>query len=189
MTMPFAPLSSWTLRLACVVAAVVGLSSCKSTQSGSPYASSSEGGYNPYPNGGGGVAQNGSLLAPGAQPKYAEAPPPPPPGFDGPSGDFQEMPKKRSTASGSGTGSSGKTKSKSSGSTASTSTSGKKKGSSTGTASKGGYVASGGTVHTVKAGDTLFAIADHNHTTVAKLKTLNHLKSNSLKVGQKIKVK
>ncbi len=185
--MSSAPSSSRLFRLACVVAAAIGFSSCKSTQnggSGSPYASS-EGGYNPYPNGGG-AAQNGSLLAPGAQPKYAEAPPPPPPGFDGPSGDFQEMPRKHSTSSGSG---SSKTKSKSTGSTASSSGGGKKKGASSATSSKGGYVASGGTVHTVKAGDTLFAIADHNHTTVAKLKALNHLKSNSLKVGQKIKVK
>lgn len=177
--------SSRILQLACVVAAAIGLSSCKSTQSGSgsPYASS-EGGYNPYPSGGG-VAQNGSLLASGSQPKYAEAPPPPPPGYDGPSGDFQEMPKKRSTSSGSGTSS--KTKSKSSGSTASSS--GKKKGSSSAGITKGGYTFSGGNVHIVKAGDTLYAIADHNHTTVAKLKALNHLKSNSLKVGQKIKVK
>ena len=28
----------------------------------------------------------------------------------------------------------------------------------------------------VKAGDTLYTIAEHNHTTVAKLKSLNHLK-------------
>lgn len=174
------PSSSRIIRLACVAVAALGLSSCKSTQggAGSPYAST-DGGYNPYPSGGG-VAQNGSLLASGGQPKYAEAPPPPPPGYDGPSGDFQEMPKKRSSSTGSG---SGKSKSKASGSTAS----GKKKGSSS--SSKGGYVASGGTVHIVKAGDTLYAIAEHNHTTVAKLKALNHLKSNSLNPGQKIKVK
>ncbi|MDB6138546.1 MAG: hypothetical protein JWO94_1618, partial [Verrucomicrobiaceae bacterium] len=171
MTMFSGPLSSQVLRSACALAVAIGVSSCKTPAggSGSAYASSEGGGYNPYPGTAG--AQNGSLLASGSQPKYAEAPPPPPPGFDGPSEHFESAPPPRHSSSGSG---SSKSKSKSSG--VSNSSSSKKKGSTGGT-TKGGYAFSGGSVHTVKAGDTLYSIADHNHTTVPKLKSLNHLKS------------
>ena len=41
--------------------------------------------------------------------------------------------------------------------------------------------------HTVKKGDTLYAIAKNNHTTVSVLETINHIKSGkSLKLGQVI---
>ena len=43
--------------------------------------------------------------------------------------------------------------------------------------------------HTVKKGETLFAIAKRYHTTVEKIKRANNLKSDSLKIGQKLKIK
>jgi len=43
--------------------------------------------------------------------------------------------------------------------------------------------------HTVKKGETLFAIAKRYHTTVEKIKRSNNLKSDSLKIGQKLKIK
>lgn len=49
---------------------------------------------------------------------------------------------------------------------------------------------SGSSTYTVKKGDTLSAIAAKNGTTVAKLCTLNHIKSTAvLQIGQKLKVK
>lgn len=183
MTMFHGSLSSQILRSACALAIALGVSSCKTSSNGgnNAYASSDGGGFNPYP-GPGSTSQNGSLLAPGSHPQYAEAPPPPPPGFDGPSEHFQPAPTKRSS---SGNSSSGSTKSKSktkskSGSSTVSSSAGKK---------KGGYTYSGGSVHTVTKGDTLYAIAANNKTTVAKLKALNRLKSNIVSPGQKIKVK
>jgi hypothetical protein len=44
------------------------------------------------------------------------------------------------------------------------------------------------TTYTVKSGDTLLGIATHFGTTVAKLKKLNHLTSNTIHVGQKLKI-
>jgi membrane-bound lytic murein transglycosylase D len=40
----------------------------------------------------------------------------------------------------------------------------------------------------VKTGDTLFSIASKNNTTVAKLKSLNNISSNNIKLGQKLKI-
>ena len=180
MTMFPGSLSSHVLRSACALAIAIGVSSCKTPSNGgnSAYASSDGGGFNPYP-GVGSSSQNGSLLAPGAQPQYAEAPPPPPPGFDGPSEHFQAPPTKRTYSSSGSSGSKSKSKTKSKSGTA----------SSSGTKKKGGYTYSGGSVHTVTKGDTLYAIAANNKTTVAKLKALNRLKSNIVSPGQKIKVK
>ena len=214
MNMPAGLLSSKVLRLVCVLAIAVGVSSCKTLDggSGSPYASSDGGGYNPYPNGGGGTVSSSSVTPGGTQPHYAEAPPPPPPGFDRPSEKFESEPEPKHTSS-----SAGKTKTKKSsgeGSAKTSSTEGaskkkstvegatkksgtegaaKKKSSTEGTAKKkstegGGYVSSGGNVHVVTMGDTLYSIAVHNKTTVAKLKALNHMKSNVVSPGQKIKV-
>ena len=178
-------LSPKVLRLVCVLVTAIGFTSCKSPSASSPYASSDAGGYNPYPGSGG---QNGSLLAQNNRGQYAEAPPPPPPGYDGPNSGFQSQPSRRSSSSGSGT-----SKSKSSYASSNGGSSSKKKSSGTsssaGKKASDGYVFSGGSVHTVRAGDTLYSIAEHNHTTVAKLKSLNRLKSGVLKVGQKIKVR
>ncbi|MCF0159978.1 MAG: transglycosylase SLT domain-containing protein [Bacteroidaceae bacterium] len=46
----------------------------------------------------------------------------------------------------------------------------------------------GGTVHTVKKGDTLGAIASKYHTTVSKLQKLNGIRGTNLQIGQKIRV-
>ena len=47
----------------------------------------------------------------------------------------------------------------------------------------------GGKNVTIKSGDTLSDIARRNHTTVAKLKKLNHISGSSIRAGKKIKVK
>lgn len=69
---------------------------------------------------------------------------------------------------------------------------------------KNSYVASGGNhlsggsntgvanaqgIYVVRKGDTLGAIAKKNHTTVAKIKSLNKLKSDRLSIGQRLKVR
>ncbi|WP_026694108.1 LysM peptidoglycan-binding domain-containing protein [Peribacillus kribbensis] len=43
-------------------------------------------------------------------------------------------------------------------------------------------------VYTVKKGDTLYRIAKNNHTNVSAIKKLNNLKSDSIRVGQKLKL-
>lgn len=52
---------------------------------------------------------------------------------------------------------------------------------------KGGTAGRGGT-YTVKKGETLGSIAKKHHTTVAKLRSINHLKSDRLRIGQKLKL-
>ncbi|HSY54324.1 MAG TPA: LysM peptidoglycan-binding domain-containing protein [Opitutaceae bacterium] len=47
---------------------------------------------------------------------------------------------------------------------------------------------SGATIYKVKAGDSLRLIAKHNGTTLAALRSLNHLKSDSVRVGQQLKI-
>ncbi|KPM50071.1 hypothetical protein AFM12_00070 [Jiulongibacter sediminis] len=43
--------------------------------------------------------------------------------------------------------------------------------------------------YTVKKGDTLFSIAKRNDISVAQLKSLNNLSSNTISVGQVLKVR
>lgn len=60
-----------------------------------------------------------------------------------------------------------------------------------GTASKADSAASSGTsakVHVVRSGDTLSAIARRYGTSVVKLKSLNNLKSNNLRVGDRLRL-
>ena len=56
-------------------------------------------------------------------------------------------------------------------------------------ASGGGQGSSGGeTTYTVKSGDSLWSIAKKFNVTVEHIKKKNNLKSNDLKVGQKLKL-
>ena len=57
---------------------------------------------------------------------------------------------------------------------------------STGRAARGGR---GGSRVTVRRGDTLGAIAKRNHTTVARLRSLNGIRGNNIRAGQKLRVK
>lgn len=174
--------------LACAALSTLGLVSCETTNnaSSSPYASNGpiDGGYNPYPNGGGGIPASGSLLSSGT-PKYAEAPPPPPSGYTMPDEDKPvSKPKPKTTTS---------SKPSSSKPVASTSSTKAKPKTSTSTASsssrpKTTTKSSGGGSHTVVQGDTLWAIARKNGTTVAKLKAANGLSGDNLKLGQKLKL-
>lgn len=53
----------------------------------------------------------------------------------------------------------------------------------------GGGTADASGRYTVRKGDTLGSIARKNHTTVAKIKKLNNLRSDNLRIGQKLKVR
>ena len=72
-------------------------------------------------------------------------------------------------------------------STASSSSSTASKGSTT--AASNGSSGSSASYHTVRSGDTLSGIATKYGTTVTRIKELNGLTSNNIKVGQKLKVK
>lgn len=54
---------------------------------------------------------------------------------------------------------------------------------------RGGRGSSGGTRVTVRRGDTLGAIARRNHTTVAKLRSLNGIRGNNIRAGQKLRIR
>jgi LysM repeat protein len=190
------------------IALVLALPSCKTKDtsiSSDPYVTNEEGGYNPYP-GGGGAASSDSLLpaesAPstvastndGYVPQYEQAVPAPPPGFSMPGdrGSFQAAPtppRKTSSSTSSPSSSSYKPKT-----TASTS---KPKPKTTASASKSKpkTVAKkpvakkpASKTHTVVKGDTLYAMALRNKTTVAKIKAANGLSSDKLSLGQKVKI-
>ncbi len=72
-------------------------------------------------------------------------------------------------------------------STASSSSSTASKGSTT--AASNGSSGSSASYHTVRSGDTLSGIATKYGTTVSRIKELNGLTSNNIKVGQRLKVK
>ena len=57
------------------------------------------------------------------------------------------------------------------------------------TASSGARAASSGTIHVVRAGDTLGEIAERYGTTVTALKQKNGLRSSNIRIGQKLVVK
>lgn len=167
-------------RLLALASASVILVSCqngqnpfkKSSGGNDPYVMNypSDGGYNPYPD------QPGRLS--GSAPSY-ETPVAPaeadPYAFKAAS---QTPPKTTTTSSSSSTPrktvASSSSKSKSSTSSKSKTTAKKSTGSSS---------------HTVTKGDTLYGIALKNKTTVAKIKSLNGLKSDLIRPGQRLKVR
>ncbi len=167
--------------------AVLTASSCSSNPrlvDHSPYAtnSSADGGYNPYPNGGGGYAHSGSLLpAQASHPQYSEAPPPPPVGYEKPA--VEHTPSPAATKSSSKPRSSTASRSTASKTTASRST--PKTTATKATTKK--TVSSGGS-YTVVKGDSLYSIARRKGTTVQKLKSANGLSSDLLQIGQKLKL-
>jgi len=65
----------------------------------------------------------------------------------------------------------------------------KKKSSKKYSAAKKRSKASARKVHYVKAGNTLYSIAKANRTTVAKLKRLNRLKSNNIRIGKRLRLR
>jgi LysM repeat protein len=164
-------------RLLALASASVILVSCQNGQNpfkksrggNDPYVMNypSDGGYNPYPD------QPGRLS--GSAPSY-ETPVAPaeadPYAFNGAS---HTPPKTTTTSSSSST----------SRKTVVSSTS-KPKSSTSRTAAK---KSTGSSSHTVTRGDSLYAIALKNKTTVAKIKSLNGLKSDLIRPGQRLKVR
>ncbi len=179
------------LRLLPLATAGLMLASCQNGKSGSsssssdPYVSNygSDGGYNPYP-GQTGYAQGGGSSA---APTYTQAPAPAPSdpyAFSAPSSSSSSSPKPtystppRSSAS---SGSSSTTKKK----TVASSPKPKPKTSSTAKSSGSSRKASS---HKVTSGDSLYAIALKNKTSVAKLKAANKLSTDLIKPGQVLKI-
>ena len=52
------------------------------------------------------------------------------------------------------------------------------------TSSKGAYI-----YHTVRKGENLYAIAKRYHMKATEIKALNNLKTDALKIGQKLKIR
>lgn len=154
------------------------MASCKNTKDSGyedPYAANfaTDGGYNPYPSGGGGyetpAVSEPAYTAP-STPSY-EAPP---------SNDNYAFEASSKPAQSTSTTSS-KPKPKTSSSSSSSSTAKKKP---TTVAKK----TTSSKSHTVVKGDTLYGLALKNKTTVAKIKAANGLTSDTIRLGQKIKI-
>lgn len=170
-------------RLIALASVSVVLASCQNGQNpfkkssggggGDPYVMNypSDGGYNPYPD------QPGRLA--GAAPSYET--PVAPAEADPYAFNAAGHTPPKSTPSSSGT-TSRKTVAGSSSSKPKSGTSSKPK---TTTAKK----STGSSSHTVAKGDTLYGIALKNKTTVAKIKSLNGLKSDLIRPGQKLKLR
>jgi len=158
-----------------------GLVSCKTTESGSDYASnySTDGGFNPYP-GQGAVAQPGSTSR--SHHQYAEAPPPPPPGFELPSSAPKYTPPPVPGSS------SSSVKKTTSSYTPSSSSGVAKKTTSTAAKKPAAKKKSTGSSYTVVKGDTLSAIARKKGTTVAKIKAANGMSNDFLSIGKKLMI-
>jgi len=156
-----------------------GLVSCKTTESGSDYASnySTDGGFNPYP-GQGAVAQPGSTSR--SHHQYAEAPPPP--GFELPSSAPKYTPPPVHGSS------SSSVKKTTSSYTPSSSSGVAKKTTSTAAKKPAAKKKSTGSSYTVVKGDTLSAIARKKGTTVAKIKAANGMSNDFLSIGKKLMI-
>jgi LysM repeat protein len=147
--------------------------SCKNTKNTGyedPYAANfaTDGGYNPYPSGGG-----GGYEAPASTPA---------PTYEAPSTPNYEAPPTTDNYAFESPSKPAPSPSKPKTSSSSSSTV-KKKPTST-TAKK----SSSSKTHTVAKGDTLYGLALKNKTTVAKIKAANGMSSDLIRLGQKIKI-
>ena len=165
-----------TARLAALASLSVMLASCQNglqNNSGGadPYVSNypADGGYNPYPDQPGRVAGSAPAYETPVAPIEAD-----PYAFNAGS---TTPPRSTSSSSTPKKTVASTSKPKSSTSSTSKSKSSTKKSSS------------GSSSHTVGKGDTLYGIALKNKTTVAKIKSLNGLKSDLIRPGQKLKLR
>jgi LysM repeat protein len=167
-----------------VFALSIVLPACQTTKpttsQSSPYVSNAvDGGYHPYPDGGGGIAQSG-----GTVPQYDHEPPPPPPGFENPAG----PPKRNVVASSSPPKSTTKSKPATVASRSSSSAAKPKPKAVAKPVAKKAAPKPTGSVYTVVAGDTLYGIARKRGTTVPKIKAASGLSADKLKIGQKLTI-
>jgi LysM repeat protein len=156
------------------------MASCKNTKDSGyedPYAANfaTDGGYNPYPSGGGGYETPKPAVS---EPAYTA---PSTPSYEAPPSSDNYAFESSSKPSPSTTSTSSKPKPKPTSSSSSSSTAKKKP---TTVAKK----TTSSKSHTVTKGDTLYGLALKNKTTVAKIKAANGLTSDTIRLGQKIKI-